>query len=220
MSDRAAGVGLARLEQFTTDDQQRRAGMLGMWSWLLTELLLFAGLFLIALILRIQYPAAGSLAVSHLKFWIGAANTLVLIVSSLTMSAAITLSRMGQQRPMIAAMLATASLGLLFVLLKSYEYYSDYVEHLTPFLDRPYALGADPHTTLFINLYWVTTGLHAFHLITGIGVLTGLALQARAAGYLARHQNRIEVYGLYWHFIDLIWILVFPTLYVIGRAAA
>lgn len=216
----AGEVGLERLEQFTTDEQQRQAGMLGMWAWLLTELLLFAGLFLVAVVLRVQYPASVSAAVSHLKFWIGAANTVVLIVSSLTMSAAIVFSRMGQQRPMVLAMLATAALGTLFLLLKSYEYYSDYVEDLTPFLARPFALAGDPQSTLFINLYWVTTGLHAFHLVTGVAIMVGMALQARAEGYLQRHQNRIEVYGLYWHFIDLIWILVFPTLYVIGRVAA
>ena len=218
MSDAAARkVGIAVLEQFASEDQQRRAGILGMWAWLLTELLLFAGLFLIAIVLRVQYPASVQAAVSHLKFWSGATNTAILIVSSLTMSAAIELSRLGHQRLMVRAMLATAALGSLFILLKAYEYYADFVEHMTPFLNRPFALAGDRPSTLFVNVYWVTTGLHAFHLVTGVTILVVLALQARAPGYLARHQNRIEVYGLYWHFIDLIWIIVFPTLYVISR---
>ena len=217
MADLATGVGLERIEQFTTEQQQRTAGMLGMWAWLLTELLLFAGLFLIAVVLRVQYPASVSAAVSHLKFWIGATNTAVLIVSSFTMSAAIMLSRMGLQRLMVGAMLATAALGSLFLALKGYEWYVDYVEHMTPFLARPYALVGDPRSILFVNLYWVTTGLHGFHLLTGVGILVTLAVQARAPDYLARHQNRIEIYGLYWHFIDLIWIIVFPVLYVVGR---
>ena len=218
MSDAAARpVGIEVLEQFATEDQQRRAATLGMWAWLLTELLLFAGLFLIAIVLRVQYPASVEAAVSHLKFWIGATNTAVLIVSSLTMSAAIELSRLGHQRPMVRAMLATAALGSLFILLKTYEYYVDYIEHMTPFLNRPFELAGDRPSTLFVNVYWVTTGLHAFHLITGVTILVVLALQARAPGYLERHQNRIEVYGLYWHFIDLIWIMVFPILYVISR---
>ena len=220
MAELAPTVGLARQEQFTNEAQQRTAGMLGMWAWLLTELLLFAGLFLIALVLRIQYPSSVAAAVSHLKFWIGAANTAVLIVSSLTMSAAIVLSRLGQQRLMLAAMLATAALGTLFLCFKGYEWYIDYAEHLTPFLPRPYALAGDRASALFVNLYWVTTGLHGLHLVTGVGILLALTWQARAKNYLRRHQNRIEVYGLYWHFIDLIWIMVFPTLYVIGRAAA
>ncbi len=220
MADLAADVGLERVEQFTTDHQQRSAGMLGMWAWLLTELMLFAGLFLIALILRVQYPASVSAAVSHLKFWIGATNTAILIVSSLTMSAAIMLSRMGEQRFMVWSMFATAALGSLFLVLKGYEWYVDFQEHMTPFLTwRPYELAGDPQSKLFTNLYWVTTALHGFHLVTGVGILITLALQARAIDYLEHHQNRIEVYGLYWHFIDLVWIIVFPTLYVIGRAA-
>lgn len=213
----APGVGIEVLEQFESEDQQRRAGVLGMWGWLLTELLLFAGLFLIAIVLRVQYPDSVHQAVAHFKFWIGAVNTVILIVSSLTMSAAIESSRLGLQRVTVLSMLATAALGSAFILLKSYEYYADYVEHLTPFLDRPFELADDRPATLFVNLYWVTTGLHAFHLITGVTILVVMAMQARAAGYLSRHQNRIEIYGLYWHFIDLIWIMVFPILYVIGR---
>lgn len=213
----AEGVGLEVIEQFETEDQQRRAGILGMWAWLLTELLLFAGLFLIAVILRVQYPDSVHKAVAHLKFWIGAANTAVLIVSSFTMSGAIEFSRLGLQRWTVRAMMATAALGSLFLLLKGYEWYVDIQEHMAPFLNQPFALADDKQSTLFVNLYWVTTGLHGFHLITGVTILMILALQARAEGYLRRHQNRIEVYGLYWHFIDLIWIMVFPILYVIGR---
>ena len=213
----AEGVGIEVIEQFETEDQQRRAGILGMWAWLLTELLLFAGLFLIAVILRVQYPEAVHKAVAHLKFWIGAANTAVLIVSSFTMSGAIELSRLGLQRWTVRAMMATAALGSLFLLLKGYEWYVDIQEHMAPFLNQPFELADDKQATLFVNLYWVTTGLHGFHLITGVTILMILALQARAEGYLQRHQNRIEVYGLYWHFIDLIWIMVFPMLYVIGR---
>jgi cytochrome c oxidase subunit 3 len=211
------GVGVAVVEQFETAAQQRRAGQLGMWAWLVTELLLFAGLFLVALILRVLYPASVHAAVAHLKFWIGATNTAVLIVSSLTMSGAIAASRLGMQRLTVLCMFATAALGTLFLGLKGYEWYVDIVEHMAPFLDQPYELASDRQSTLFTNLYWVTTGLHGFHLVTGVSLLVGLALQARAEGYLTRHQNRIEVFGLYWHFIDLIWIIVFPVLYVIGR---
>jgi len=213
----AEGVGIEVIEQFNTEDQQRHAGILGMWAWLVTELLLFSGLFLVAIILRVQYPESVHQAVAHLKFWIGATNTGVLMVSSLTMSAAIESSRLGLQRMTVYSMYATAALGTLFLLLKGYEWYADIQEHMAPFLNEPFELAGDKQSTLFVNLYWVTTGLHGFHLITGVSLLTGLALQARAPGYLSRHQNRIEVFGLYWHFIDLIWIIVFPVLYVIGR---
>ena len=192
----ADGVGIAVVEQFNTEAQQRHAGQLGMWAWLLTELLLFAGLFLVAVILRVQYPDSVHRAVAHLKFWIGAGNTGVLIVSSLTMSCAIEASRMGLQRLTVWAMSATAALGTLFLLLKAYEWYADIVEHMAPWLDRSYELAFDKPSTLFVNLYWVVTGLHGLHLVTGVSILIGLALQARAPGYLSRHQNRLEVFGL------------------------
>ena len=213
----AADVGVEVVEQFNDQEQQRHAAQLGMWTWLVTELLLFAGLFLVATVLRVQHPASVHLAVEHLKFWIGATNTGVLIVSSLTMSGAIQASRLGLQRLTVYCMYATAALGTLFIALKLYEWYDDIVEGMAPWLNQPYALAFDKPSTLFTNLYWVTTGLHGLHLTTGVAILTVLALQARAEGYLSRHQNRVEVFGLYWHFIDLIWIIVFPTLYVIGR---
>ena len=217
MSEFAPGVGIDVSEHFATQDQQRRAGILGMWGWLLTELLLFAGLFAVAVILHVLHPVSVKAAVHHLKFWIGATNTAVLICSSLTMSGAIMLSRMGWQRWMVRCMVATAALGMLFLALKGYEWYVDYLEHMTPFLNRPYALEGDPASRLFTNLYFVTTALHGLHLTTGVAILLWMAWQASKEGFLQRHQNRIEIYGLYWHFIDLIWIMVFPILYVVGR---
>jgi cytochrome c oxidase subunit 3 len=210
-------VGVEVEEQFSTEGQQRHAATMGMWLWLATELLLFAGLFLVALILRIMHPGSVTAAALHLKFWIGATNTAVLICSSYTMSGAIEMSRMGWQRGTVRCMVITAALGTVFLVLKGYEYYRDYVEHVTPFLPRPYAIPGDDASQLFINVYYVTTALHGLHLTTGVIIMLVLARQASAPGYLRRHQNRIEVYGLYWHFIDLIWISVFPILYVLNR---
>ena len=210
-------VGVEVDEQFSTEGQQRHAATMGMWLWLATELLLFAGLFLVALILRIMHPGSVTAAALHLKFWIGATNTAVLICSSYTMSGAIEMSRLGWQRGTVRCMLITAALGTVFLVLKGYEYYRDYVEHMTPFLPRPYAIPGDDASQLFINVYYVTTALHGLHLTTGVLIMLVLARQASAPGYLRRHQNRIEVYGLYWHFIDLIWISVFLILYVLNR---
>ncbi len=210
-------VGIEVKEQFANADQQRHAAELGMWAWLLTELLLFGGLFLSALVLHTTHPEAVQAAARHFKFWIGATNTVILICSSLTMSGAIMLSRLGGQVWMVRCMLATAALGSLFLMLKGFEYYQDYVEHMTPFLDRPYALAGVPASKLFVDLYFLTTSLHGLHLTTGVLILLWLARQAIRPGYVQRHQNRIEVYGLYWHFIDLIWIIAFPVLYVVGR---
>jgi len=213
----AEPVGIVLAEHFSTVTQQRQAAKLGLWAWLITELLLFAGLFLCALIIRIQHPASVTLAATHLKFWIGAANTAVLICSSFTMSGAIVLSRIGWRAGMLRFMLATAGLGSLFLLLKGFEYYQDYVEHMVPFLSGPYVLAHDQASRLFVDVYFITTALHGVHLITGVSILLVLTWQASRPHFLARHQNRIEVYGLYWHFIDLIWMIVFPVLYVLNR---
>ena len=218
MSDVAAETaGIELAHQFTTVDQQRRTGTLGMWAWLLTELLLFAGLFLTAAVLRILYPSSVQAASQHLKMWIGAINTVLLITSSLTMTAGIELSKMGRNRDTARALLITGALGAAFMLLKSYEYYSDYAEHMMPFLNRPYALAGDNASQLFVSLYYVATLLHAAHLTIGIATVATMAWLVRRAGYLTKHQNRIESVGLYWHFIDLIWIIAYPTLYLVNR---
>ena len=212
-----ARIGIALHEQFANVEQQKHAAKLGIWIWLATELLLFAGLFATALVLHVLHPRAVTQAVDHLKFWIGAANTAILICSSLTMSVAIATSRLGHQRWMVRSMLATAGLGTLFLLLKAYEYYRDWAEHDMPFLAGPYEVAKDPATTLFVDLYYVTTALHGLHLTTGVSILLWVTARARRPHFLQRHQNWIEVFGLYWHFIDLIWIVVFLMLYVLAR---
>ena len=214
----ASGVGLEVAEQFSTSGQQRHAGLMGMWVFLLTELLLFAGLLLTALVLRWVHTQSVLDAGGHLKFWIGAVNSVVLIVSSLTMALAIEFSKLGRQRDMLRGLVATAALGGLFLCLKAFEYFQDYQEYMTPFLKwRPYALANDHASVLFIDLYYIATSLHAAHMLIGISLILFTAWQANHAGYLSRRQNRIEIVGLYWHFIDLVWIMVFATLYLVNR---
>jgi cytochrome c oxidase subunit 3 len=213
-----SAVGIEVDEQFASAQQQLETSELGMWVFLLTELLLFSTLFVSALILRVLHPAAVTAAALHLKMWIGGVNTAVLITSSFFMSAAIELSRMGEQRRMVACMRITAGLGAVFLALKGYEYWCDYAEHMTPFFAwRPYVLAGDPAARLFIDLYYIITSLHAVHLTIGIGLILTMAQMASAPGFLARRSNRIAITGLYWHFIDLIWIIVYPTLYVLNR---
>ena len=165
----ASAVGIKVEEHFHNAEQQRETAKLGMWVFLLTELLLFSGMFVSALVIRVLHPDSVTAVALHLKFWIGATNTAVLIVSSFCMSGAIESSRLGLRRPMIFCMLATAGLGVLFLMLKGYEYYRDYVEHMTPFLSfRRYELVGDPASRLFTDLYFIITGLHAVHLTIGI----------------------------------------------------
>jgi len=211
-------VGIKVEEQFESADQQRETAKLGMWAFLATELLLFSGLFLTALVTRVLHPDSVTAAALHLKFWIGATNTAILICSSLTMSVAIELSRMGRQRWMVRFMVLTAMIGIIFMMLKGYEYLEDYREHVMPFLPNyRYELAGDPASRLFIDLYFITTGLHALHLTVGICLMLVMAALASREGFLENHFNRIEIVGLYWHFIDLIWMIVFPTLYLLNR---
>ena len=213
-----ATIGIKVEEQFETADQQRETAKLGMWTFLLTELLLFSGLFLSALVIRVLHPDSVTAVALHLKYWIGATNTAILIFSSFTMSIAIELSRMGRQRWMVRFMLITAALGVVFMLLKAFEYYKDYEEHMMPFLPHwRYELAGDPASRLFTDLYFITTGIHALHLTIGICLVLVMSWLASAKGFLEHHFNRIEIVGLYWHFIDLIWMIVFPTLYLLNR---
>ena len=213
----SSAVGVELQEQFTNVAQQRLSAELGMWAWLITELLLFSGLLVTALVLRTLHPSSVQAAAQHLKLWIGAVNTVVLITSSLVMTGAIEMSKLGRARDVTRCLFVTGALGAGFLLLKSYEYYDDYVEHMTPFLKRPYELGADGASQLFVNLYWVTTILHFGHLTIGIGIVWAMAWLVGRPHYLARHQNRVEITGLYWHFIDLVWLIVYPSLYLVNR---
>ncbi|MBE7158512.1 MAG: cytochrome oxidase subunit III, partial [Rhodospirillales bacterium] len=197
----SSSVGIELQGHFESVEQQRETSKLGMWTFLMTELLLFSGMFVSALVIRVMHPESVTAVALHLKFWIGATNTVVLIVSSFCMSVAIEASRLGHQRIVVLAMRLTAALGVLFLCLKGYEYYRDYAEHLTPFLSwRPYDLEGDTPSRLFVDLYFIATGLHAIHLTVGIGLMLFMSWLAGQHGYLQRHQNRIEIVGLYWHF--------------------
>ena len=210
-------VGIELHEQFHSVEQQRVTAELGMWVWLITELLLFSGLLVTALVLRTLHPHSVEAAAQHLKLWIGGVNTVILIVSSLVMTGAIEMSKLGRARQVSLCLYATGAFGVGFLIMKCYEYYCDYSEHMTPFLKRPYELGTDGASQLFVNLYWVTTLLHFCHLSIGIGIVWVMGWLASRPGFLSRHQNRIEITGLYWHFIDLVWIIVYPSLYLVNR---
>lgn len=204
------------LEHFESYAEQRSASVLGMWVFLVNELLLFAGLFMTALALRLLHPEAVLAAGEHLKWWLGALNTVVLVTSSLTMTFAIEAARSFERRTAVLCLALTAGLGALFLGIKGLEYYLEYEEHLMPFLDRPFALP-DAASRLYMNLYFVATGLHGLHLLIGVGLVLGLALRVSRPGFLEAKPTHVEITGLYWHFIDFIWMLLFATLYLVNR---
>jgi cytochrome c oxidase subunit 3 len=198
-------------------EQQRDASSLGMWVFLVTEILFFGGLFLAYTVYRAQYPLAFAEASRHLDITLGTFNTAVLIVSSLTMALAVYSAALGRRKAIIAFLLATMALGGVFLGVKAVEYAHKFHDHLVPGPGFRFP-GADARQVeMFFSLYFAMTGLHAAHMVIGIGLLTVLVLQARKGRYGPEYHTPVEVSGLYWHFVDIVWIFLFPLLYLIGR---
>jgi cytochrome c oxidase subunit III len=203
--------------QFDTVAQQREASSFGMWVFLVTEILFFGGLFTVYTVYRHQYSRAFAEASRHLDITLGTFNTAVLIISSLTMALAVWSAAVGRRKAIVVFLLLTMALGGTFLGVKAVEYTHKFHDHLVPgpsfHFEGPQAGPAE----LFFSLYFTMTGLHAAHMIIGIGLLTVLVLKARKGRYTPEYHTPIEVCGLYWHFVDIVWIFLFPLLYLIGR---
>jgi cytochrome c oxidase subunit 3 len=211
----ASPPGLAH--HFDSYDQQRDSATLGMWTFLVTEILFFGGLFATYTLYRWLYPEAFRAASHTLSIQLGTLNTAVLIASSLTMALAVRAGQFGKGRLASWLLVFTMVLGTAFLAVKGVEYHEKFVDHHVPG-DTFHFEGADgTHAQLFFSLYFLMTGLHAVHMIIGI-VLVGLvAVKAREGAYTPENHNFLEGTGLYWHFVDLVWIFLFPLLYLIGR---
>ena len=201
-------------EPFTDEAQQHEAATLGLWLFIASELMLFGAIFLGLAVYRLADPAAATIASDHLHLWLGGVNTAVLLTSSLAMALAVLGARAGRPRPTTLWLLATAALGLMFLVLKAYEYRLEYLEGLMPGVGPPFPL--DRPVELFFNLYFVSTGLHAAHLTLGIAAVGLFAWRtARRRLPLPEHATRMEGLGIYWHFVDVVWLFLYPTLYLI-----
>jgi cytochrome c oxidase subunit 3 len=206
---------------FADLEQQHEAATLGMWAFLATELMVFGGLFLGYTVYRIAYSADFAAASQHLNVVWGGINTVVLLTSSLTMALAVYAVRTDRSRMLLGCLILTAALGTLFLVFKCFEYYGDYVDNLVPglaFRDQEWLeRGLNPqHVRLFLLFYYLMTGLHALHLIVGIGLLTVLTLLCWRGRFSAAYYAPVEVGGLYWHFVDVVWIFLLPLLYLIS----
>ncbi len=207
--------------QFEDMDQQREADSLGMWTFLVTEIMFFGGLFATYIIYRALYLPAFETGSRLLNVKFGAANTAVLIGSSLTMALAIHAAQAGKKKSeQVMYLVLTMILGAVFLFLKfNYEWRADYAEHLVPgfgFIIRPEWGAAGPHVPLFFCFYFFMTGLHALHMIIGFGILGTLTVMAHRNRFNPEYYAPLEVSGLYWHFVDIVWIFLFPLLYLIG----
>jgi cytochrome c oxidase subunit 3 len=209
-------------EQFTSREQQTFAGTFGMWVFIASELLFFGPLLFGYLYLRTHYPAACAAASRHTDFLLGTANTAVLLSSSFLMALAAHAAE-GRRRSRAAWLLvAVAALGLVFLVVKGFEYHAEFQEHLFPGAGfRPERGGHPqdmPGMQLFFLLYFALTGLHAIHLTIGMVVCLAMAYGLRRPEPKAPSFDAVEFAGLYWHFVDLVWIFLYPLLYLVGRA--
>jgi cytochrome c oxidase subunit 3 len=207
--------------QFEDRQQQHEAAILGMWLFLATEVMVFAGLFLAYTIYRGWYAEAFAHASNHLDVRLGGINTAVLLCSSLTMALAVRAAYLGGRNALLGYLALTIVLGTAFLSIKCVEYIHDYHEGLIPGLafdtGRWARFGVLPQeAALFFTLYFVMTGLHAVHMIVGLGVLVVLILLAMRRRFSPEYNSPVENTGLYWHFVDVIWIFLFPLFYLIG----
>jgi len=215
---RVAEYPSALAHQFDDLTQQSAADTLGMWVFLLTEIMFFGGLFAGYTVYRTLYPAAFAEGSHHLNLVLGGINTAVLISSSLTMALAVHAAQTGQRQLLLGFLLGTMVLGLVFLGIKAVEYGHKFAEHLVP---GPGFVSAGPHAgqvRLFFGLYFGMTGMHALHMVIGIALLAGLAVLAWRGRFTPAYHVPVELIGLYWHFVDMVWIFLFPLLYLLGRA--
>ena len=201
--------------QFRDLDQQKQTASLGMWVFLMTEVMFFGGLFLAYTMYRWKYHAGFAEASRELNVTIGAINTGVLILSSFTMAVAVWASEMRKRKALCIFLIVTMLLGGVFLTLKGFEYAQKFEHHLVPGPNFSFPGPEAPHAAIFFALYFLMTGMHALHMIIGEGMLLVLLIYAWKGSFTAGYNAPIENGGLYWHFVDIVWIFLFPLLYLI-----
>lgn len=216
MADPHTGAHTAVAHHFQDYDQQRTAVSLGMWTFLSTEVLFFGGLFAAYMVYRAAYPQTFVEGSHHLDIVLGTINTGVLLTSSLTMALAVHAAQLRAHRRTVFFLIATVVLALIFLGIKGLEYFHKYEEGLIPGAHFVWPGEDRGPAQLYFLLYFIMTGLHAFHMIIGIGVIAVMAWLARR-GYYEADYMPVELLGLYWHFVDIVWIFLFPLLYLIHR---
>jgi cytochrome c oxidase subunit III len=203
-------------EHFSDIEQQRETSTAGIWVFIASEIMFFGALILAFSVYRFNYPQAFSEGAQELDVVLGAVNTAILFTSGLTMSLAAAANKMGARFLTILLLLITAVLGAVFLAIKGIEYHEDWTKGLFPGDGFHWSGSNSPHVQLFFLLYFIMTGFHALHLLVGIGlvlVVAGLVLR----GWIhEEHFMPLEVTGIYWHFVDMVWIFLFTLLYLVG----
>jgi cytochrome c oxidase subunit 3 len=203
---------------FRDSARERDADRLGMWVFVASEALLFGALILAYLMVRLHHAEAFAAGAKELSFWLGSINTAVLLTSSLTMALADSRTEERDWREGRLLLWATALFGILFITIKFVEYREELDKGLAPLFGLQFLYeGVDRGgAALFFALYFVMTGLHALHLLGGIALLAGIAFGWMSTPLPSR-RRRVSVAALYWHFVDVVWVFLYPLLYLINR---
>jgi len=205
--------------QFATLAQQGDTAELGIWAFLINETIFFGALIFTYFLYRNFYPHEFAVATKDTVLWCGTLNFLILITSSLTMVLSINAAAQGERKAMIRWLHITCALGVAFLLVKGYEYYLDFLHKSVPIVAYETKPGEGTAGILFWVFYWVATGLHAIHLMTGIGlVLYMLFWRIRRGGITPAYYTPLEVVGIYWSFVDVVWLFLYPCIYLVGRS--
>lgn len=209
--------------QFEDLEQQHETDTLGIWVFLVTEIMFLGGLFAAYTIYRSLYPAAFEAGSRALNVRLGAINTMVLLSSSFTMAMAVRSAQTAQRKALMMFLVLTMLLGVLFLGIKAVEYHGEWVDRVVPSLNfapqgellQRFTAGGIGRAELFMCFYFFMTGVHALHMIIGLGLLLVLLLRARRGVFSAQYYAPVEVTGLYWHFVDVVWVFLYPLLYLI-----
>jgi cytochrome c oxidase subunit 3 len=204
-------------EHFYTMEQQLEASTFGMWVFLVTEVMFFGGLFMAYIVYRHLYPEAWVEASHELNWQLGWLNTMVLIVSSLTMALSVRSAMLNQKKALMLNLVLTMVLGTVFLVVKFFEYKAKFEHHLVP--GPHFNPDLQQGMQIFFSLYFIMTGIHALHMIVGLGIMTVILIMAARDTFSGEYYTPVEVAGLYWHFVDIVWIFLFPLLYLLGRHA-
>jgi len=207
---------------FESYEQQKQSSLLGMWVFLAQEIMFFAGLFVCYVVYRHMHPAAFAFGSQHLDWRLGALNTGVLILSSFTMVVAVVGAQTGRRKMIVCGLILTLLFGAVFLGVKVVEYGAKWQHHLVP--GPHFEWHGDPAAgravQMFFAMYFVMTGMHALHMVVGMGIMLVMIPLAWGGRWTRENHNFVEGFGLYWHFVDLVWIFLFPFLYLLGLAGS
>ena len=208
---------LALRHQFDDVEQQKDASTFGMWIFLATEVLFFGGMFCCYTVYRSKFPVAFGHGSNHLDLILGAVSTAILIISSFTMACGVNSAATGAKNALVGFLSLTILFAAAFLVIEMSEWHMLYKEGLMPGFNFTFKEIDPAHVQLFFCMYFAMTGLHASHVTIGIGILATMAVRAWRGAFGPDYYTPIEISGLYWHFVDLVWIFLFPLYYLIAR---